>query len=60
MHVTMESALTGAPVRFAHNARWQSGMGSSIAAGVSALSPNTAGAFVVPGDMDSQSRCCAT
>jgi molybdenum cofactor cytidylyltransferase len=38
-------------VRFAHNAQWQSGMGSSIAAGVSALNPNTAGAFVVPGDM---------
>jgi molybdenum cofactor cytidylyltransferase len=47
----VERALTGAPVRFAHNARWQSGMGSSIAAGVSALGPDVAGAFVVPGDM---------
>jgi molybdenum cofactor cytidylyltransferase len=42
----VERALAGLAVRFA-----QSGMGSSIAAGVSALNPNTAGAFVVPGDM---------
>jgi molybdenum cofactor cytidylyltransferase len=47
----VERALAGLPARFARNARWQSGMGSSIAAGVSALSPDIAGAFVVPGDM---------
>ena len=47
----VKRALAGLPARFAHNARWQSGMGSSIAAGVSALSSNIAGTFIVPGDM---------
>jgi molybdenum cofactor cytidylyltransferase len=47
----VERALAGLPARFVHNARWQSGMGSSIAAGVSVLSPDVAGTFVVLGDM---------
>src|SRR5262249_52912249 len=47
----VERALAGLPARFVHNVRWQLGMGSSIATGVSALSPDIAGTFVVPGDM---------
>ncbi len=47
----VERALEGAPVRFAHNARWQDGIGSSIATGVSALGPTATGAFIVLGDM---------
>jgi molybdenum cofactor cytidylyltransferase len=47
----IEGALEGIPVRFVHNARWQNGMGSSIAAGVSALSEEVQGVLIVPGDM---------
>lgn len=47
----IERALEGIPVRFAHTARWKSGMGSSIAAGVSALGEHVDGTFIVPGDM---------
>ena len=47
----IEGALDGLPVRFAHNATWQDGMGTSIAAGVSALGESADGAFIVPGDM---------
>jgi molybdenum cofactor cytidylyltransferase len=43
--------LAGLPVRFVENNEWQTGMGSSIAAGAQALSEEVAGAFVVPGDM---------
>jgi molybdenum cofactor cytidylyltransferase len=46
-----ERALSGLPVRFVHNARWDDGMGGSVAAGVGALSETCAGAFIVPGDM---------
>jgi molybdenum cofactor cytidylyltransferase len=45
------SSLKGLPARHAFNAKWQLGLGTSIAAGVAALSPNVDGAFVVPGDM---------
>jgi molybdenum cofactor cytidylyltransferase len=44
-------ALERASVRFTHNARWQSGIGSSIAAGIGALRSAVDGAFIVPGDM---------
>lgn len=46
-----ERALSGLPVRFVHNPRWDDGMGGSVAAGVGALAPATEGAFIVPGDM---------
>ncbi len=45
------AALEGLPVRYARNATWRSGMGTSIAAGIAALGKDTEGAFVVPGDM---------
>jgi molybdenum cofactor cytidylyltransferase len=47
----IERAMEGLTVRFVHNARWQDGMGSSIAAGVSALSDAIEAVFIVPGDM---------
>jgi len=47
----IEGALAGLPVRLVANARWQSGMGSSIAAGVAALRADVEGAFIVPADM---------
>lgn len=47
----VEAALEGMPLRFAYNADWPSGMGTSIAAGIGALGGGAAGAFVVPGDM---------
>jgi molybdenum cofactor cytidylyltransferase len=47
----IERALEGLPVRFVHNAHWQDGMGSSIAAGVAALCDTADAAFIVPGDM---------
>jgi molybdenum cofactor cytidylyltransferase len=47
----IEEALSGLPVRFARNEMWQTGMGSSIAAGVRALDTTIDGAFIVPADM---------
>ncbi|HEY8247432.1 MAG TPA: nucleotidyltransferase family protein [Hyphomicrobium sp.] len=47
----VEAALRGRPVRFVHNADWETGMGSSIQTGIAALDDSAAGAFVVPGDM---------
>jgi molybdenum cofactor cytidylyltransferase len=47
----LEAALRGRPVSFVHNASWESGMGSSIAAGLAAIDATAAGAFIVPGDM---------
>lgn len=47
----IEGALQGLPVRYAHNAAWQNGMGGSIATGISALSAGCAGAAIIPGDM---------
>jgi molybdenum cofactor cytidylyltransferase len=44
-------ALEQLPLRFAHNADWQGGMGVSIATGVAALEPGLGGVFIVPGDM---------
>jgi molybdenum cofactor cytidylyltransferase len=44
-------ALAGLPVRFVENDQWQTGMGSSVAAGAQALGEDVAGAFIVPGDM---------
>jgi molybdenum cofactor cytidylyltransferase len=45
------AALDAFPLRFAHNANWRAGMGTSIAAGIAALRAQSEGAFVVPGDM---------
>ena len=44
-------SLPDGPVRFAFNADWRNGMGSSIALGISKLSPPLDGAAIVPGDM---------
>ncbi len=45
------AALENLPVTFTHNGKWRSGMGTSVAAGIAALSADVEGAFVVPGDM---------
>ena len=56
----IEEALAGLSVRFVPNADWQTGIGSSIAAGVRALGDGVDGALIVPGDMPFLSRtCCA-
>jgi molybdenum cofactor cytidylyltransferase len=47
----IERALAGVPVRLVPNVHWESGMGSSIAAGVRALGEDIEGAFIVLGDM---------
>jgi molybdenum cofactor cytidylyltransferase len=47
----VEEALRSRPVRFVHNGRWESGMGSSIAAGVAGLDAHAVGCFIVPGDV---------
>src|SRR5262249_28220246 len=47
----IEKALDGLVLRFAHNPNWTRGLGSSIAAGVTALGSQALGAFIVPGDM---------
>jgi len=44
-------ALSDLPVRMVANAHWSDGIGSSIAAGVRALSATPQGTFVVPGDL---------
>lgn len=46
-----ETALAGLPVSFAANPNWADGMGTSVAAGISALPRDVAGCFVVPGDL---------
>ena len=46
-----QRALADLPVRIVFNARWQSGMGSSVAVGVAELGEGLDGAFVVPADM---------
>jgi len=45
------AALENLPVRFTHNANWRSGMGSTIAVGIAALSADVEGVFMVPADM---------
>ena len=50
-YLLIEEALEGLPLRFAHNLNWTRGLGSSIAAGVMALSSQAVGTFIVPGDM---------
>lgn len=45
------AALDALSLRYAHNANWRTGMGTSIATGIAALGVSTEGAFVVPGDM---------
>ena len=47
----IERALDGLRLRFANNPNWPKGMGSSITVGVSALSSNLDGSFIMPGDM---------
>lgn len=50
-HAAYMTALDGLPVRFVANARWDEGIGGSIAAGVRALSEIPQGVFIVPGDL---------
>ncbi len=50
-HDAYVTALSGLPVRLVANDRWSDGIGSSIAAGVRALSDAPEGAFIVPGDL---------
>lgn len=47
----LTTVLSGLPIRFAHNATFADGMGSSIACGIRALPADCDGAFIVPGDM---------
>ncbi len=47
----VEEALRGRPLRCVHNGRWEDGMGVSIGTGIAALDEDSAGAFIVPGDM---------
>jgi molybdenum cofactor cytidylyltransferase len=47
----IEQAVRGRPVHLAHNPDWDSGMGSSIAAGIRVIDAWASGAFIVPGDM---------
>lgn len=44
-------ALEGLTIRLTHNPDWETGMGTSIAAGIAALADDIDGAFIVPGDM---------
>jgi molybdenum cofactor cytidylyltransferase len=44
-------ALEALPVRVVYNANWQTGMGTSISAGLAMLDSGRSGAFIVPGDM---------
>lgn len=47
----VEAAVRGRPLHLAHNVDWESGMGTSIAAGIRAADAWASGAFIVPGDM---------
>jgi molybdenum cofactor cytidylyltransferase len=47
---SVETALVGLPLRFVHNENWQTGIGGSIALGVSSVAPSADGAFIVLGD----------
>lgn len=48
---SVEAALEGLGVAFAHNADYASGLASSLRTGISALPGNVAGALVLLGDM---------
>ena len=47
----IEDVLCGRPVHLAHNANWESGLGTSIATGIAAADVWATGALIVPGDM---------
>jgi molybdenum cofactor cytidylyltransferase len=47
---SVEAALEGLPLRFAHNEDWRTGMGCSIALGISSVAASADGAFIVLGD----------
>ena len=46
----VRSALAGLPVRFVYNPRPEEGLGTSLSAGVNALSPDTEAAIIALGD----------
>lgn len=50
-HDAYTAAFAGLPLRLVQNAEWDAGIGSSIAAGVRALSGAAQGVFIVPGDL---------
>jgi molybdenum cofactor cytidylyltransferase len=47
----VEAALAGLPVRFAHNASFAEGLGTSLKAGIAAVPPEADGAIICLGDM---------
>jgi molybdenum cofactor cytidylyltransferase len=47
----IEAALTGLPVRFAHNPEYGDGLGTSLKAGIAAVPEDTDGAIICLGDM---------
>jgi molybdenum cofactor cytidylyltransferase len=47
----VEAALAGLGARFVHNPHYLEGMGGSVAAGIRAVAPTSAGALVSVGDM---------
>jgi molybdenum cofactor cytidylyltransferase len=47
----IQAALAGFRVRYAHNPNHLAGMGTSVAAGIEAVSAEARGALVCPGDM---------
>jgi molybdenum cofactor cytidylyltransferase len=47
----VEAALSGLPVRFVHNPHYANGLGTSLRAGIAALSAEVDGAIVCLGDM---------
>jgi molybdenum cofactor cytidylyltransferase len=47
----VEAALSGLPVKFAHNPDYAQGLGSSLRTGIAALPPEADGAVVCLGDM---------
>jgi molybdenum cofactor cytidylyltransferase len=47
----VEAALAGLPIRFAHNAHFADGLGTSLKAGIAAVPPEADGAIICLGDM---------
>jgi molybdenum cofactor cytidylyltransferase len=47
----VEAALAGLPVRFVHNVDYSAGLGTSLKAGIAAVSADADGAIVCLGDM---------
>jgi len=50
-HERVEAALAGLPVRFAHNARFADGLGTSLKTGIAAVPAEADGVIICLGDM---------